>query len=102
MLSSRGVVVFVRQPLRLADDLFGAPDRLAGLDEVSAQGPVAKFANGRGVGWMRSEFPGTPRGQPRPETNPIRPPFHLLTNFATGPSKLTMEGLWTGFNQTGG
>jgi integrase len=35
---------------------------------------------------MRSEFPGTPRGQPSPETNPIRPPFHLLTNFATGPS----------------
>jgi hypothetical protein len=34
---------------------------------------------------MRPDFPGTPRGQPRPETTPIRPPFHRLTNCATGP-----------------
>jgi hypothetical protein len=56
------------------------------------EGPVAQFANGRGVGGMRpgmrADFPGTPRGQSSPETspetNPIRPPFHRLTNCATG------------------
>jgi hypothetical protein len=37
---------------------------------------------------MRPDFPGTPRGQPSPETNPIRPPFHLLTNCATGPCQV--------------
>ena len=50
-----------------------------------AGGPVAQFANGRGGGGMRADFPGTPRGQPSPETTPIRPPFHRLTNCATGP-----------------
>jgi hypothetical protein len=49
------------------------------------KGPVAKFANGRGVGWIRPDFTGATRGQPSPETNPIRPPFHLRINFATGP-----------------
>ena len=49
------------------------------------KGPVAKFENGRGIGRVRSDFRGLIRGQPSLETKPVRPLFHLLTNFATGP-----------------
>jgi hypothetical protein len=36
-LSSRGVIVFARRPLRRAHDLFGVCDRLAGFGEVRSQ-----------------------------------------------------------------
>ena len=41
---------------------------------------------------MRPDFTGTTRGRPSLETNPIRPPFHLLTNFATGPERFGAAG----------
>src|SRR4051812_25851554 len=46
-------------------------------------GPVARFENGREVGWMRPDFTGTTRGQPGPQANPIRPFLSPLANFAT-------------------
>src|SRR5215217_2824711 len=36
---------------------------------------------------MTPDFTGATRGRPSPETNPDRPLFDRLTNFATGPEK---------------
>src|ERR671933_949983 len=51
-------------------------------------GPVAKFENGREIGWTRPLFTTAIRGQPSLKAEPIRPFLGLLTNFATGPVKV--------------
>ncbi len=69
--------------LSLNTDASPATDRKQVVSEADIRsgepaGPIAKFGNGREIGWVRLDFRGLIRGQPSLETNPVRPLFHLL------------------------
>jgi hypothetical protein len=71
-------------------ELIAAFDRIEQTCDQGACRTVCKWPwRWRDETGMRPDFPGTPRGQPSPETTPIRPPFHRLTNCATGPASDT-------------
>src|SRR4051812_22743241 len=59
----------------------------AGTEWGVIEGPAATFENGHGLGQAGPQFTAATRGQPGSETSPIRPLFHLPTNFAIVPKR---------------
>src|SRR5829696_993364 len=60
--------------------------KIRGCERGAPLGPVAKFDNGRDVGWTGPHFTTATRGRLSLKTEPTRPLLRLLTKFATGPS----------------